>query len=259
MAGRGSSETERMREGERGRNDAAAASPSRRSTLSLSFPRSLHPSVSPSHFLSRTVPAQSLQTDAFILLKRPPADTFQSFGVFAPEHGALTILQRIAKKSAATTVALDLFDEISLMLESSNQGRTWFVKEARLVTRHASLGRSYETLRHASTLAALVARNPVHEDSRTAVAELLRTALAAFAGGARPDLVFFKSLYCFARDEGYPLKQQWFPTLPAADREAVATLLNRPLAEQTATVAAVARLERRLEEYLRGHTEILLD
>ena len=87
----------------------------------------------------------------------------------------------------------------------------------------------------------------------------LNGSFTSFATGARPDFVWFKSLYCFARDEGYPVKQQWFPTLPVADREAVATLLNRPLAEQTATLAAVARLQKRLEEYLTGHTEILLD
>jgi hypothetical protein len=211
------------------------------------------------------VPGLPLQTDGFVLLKRPPTDAFQGFNVFSAEHGALLIHQRLPKRSAAqpgktgaTTVALDLFDEVSLRLESSNQGQTWFVQETRLITRHADLGRSYETLRHASALAALVARNPVHEDSRAAVAQLLRTAFASFASGARPDLVWFKSLYCFARDEGYPVKQQWFPTLPAADREDVATLLNRPLAAQTATLAAVARLQRRLEEYLTGHTEILL-
>lgn len=205
------------------------------------------------------MPAQTLTTEAFVLLKRPPTDTFQSFAVFSPEHGALTILQRVSKKTSGTSVALDLFDEVSLLLESSNQGRTWFVKEAQLITRHAAIGRSYETLRDASTLATLIARNPVHEDSRPAVATLLRTALAAFADGARPDLVYFKSLYCFARDEGYPLKQQWFPTLPAADRAEVATLLNRPLAEQVAAIEVVTRLQRRLEEYLRGQTEILLD
>jgi len=205
------------------------------------------------------VPAQSLTTDAFVLLKRPPADTFQSFAVFSAEHGALTILQRVSKKSSGGSVALDLFDEVSLLLESSNQGRTWFVKEARLVTRHPTLGRSYETLREASALASLLARNPVHEDSRRAVATLTRTALAAFAEGARPDFVFFKSLYCFARDEGYPLKQEWFPTLTTADRAEVVTLLNRPLAEQAAAVEVVARLRRQLEDYLRGHTEILLD
>ena len=211
------------------------------------------------------MPGLPLQTDAFVLLKRPPSDAFQGFNVFSAEHGALLVHQRLPKrptakasKTGATTVALDLFDEVSLRLESSNQGSTWFVQETRLLTRHADIGRGYETLRHASALAALVARNPVHEDSRTQVAALLRQAFASFASGARPDLVWFKSLYRFARDEGYPVKQQWFPTLPAADREAVATLLNRPLAGQTATVAAVARLQRRLEEYLTGHTEILL-
>ncbi|HVS52540.1 MAG TPA: hypothetical protein VHD62_09305 [Opitutaceae bacterium] len=205
------------------------------------------------------MPAQSLQADVFILLKRPPADAFQTFHAFSDEHGALVVLQRIAKKSASTATALDLFDEAALLLESSNQGRTWFVKEARVTTRPTGIGRSYDALRLASTLAALIARNPVHEESRAAVAALLRGALEAFASGARPDIVYFKSLYRFARDEGYPLKQQWFPTLPAADRADVATLLNQPLAAQSATPAAVARLQRRLEEYLRGHTEILLD
>lgn len=204
------------------------------------------------------MPAQSLTTDAFVLLKRPPSDSFQTLTVFSAEHGTLLALQRLPKKSAPTATVLDLFDEAALVLESSNQGRTWFVKEARLVLRAEAIGRSYEALRLASALTALVARNNVHEESRPAVAELLRGALAAF-GGPRPDIVYFKSLYRFARDEGYPLKQQWFPTLPSADRTTVATLLNQPLATQDAEPAAVARLQRRLEEYLRGHTEILLE
>jgi recombinational DNA repair protein (RecF pathway) len=208
------------------------------------------------------MPAQSLTTDAFVLLKREPTDAFQSFAVFSPEHGALTVLQRRSKKSSSTGVVLDLFDEATLLLESSNQGRTWFVKEARLVTRHADLGRGYETLRHASALAALIARNPVHEDSRTAVAALLRAALAAFAAGARPDLVFFKSLYRFARDEGYAVKQQWLPTLPRDLRTDADLLLRTPVAglETSAfDLRRTALLTRCLEDYLRGHTEILLD
>ncbi|MDO8539589.1 MAG: hypothetical protein Q7S40_04050 [Opitutaceae bacterium] len=205
------------------------------------------------------MPAQSLQTEAFVLLKRPAGDAFQSFNVFSAEHGSLLVLQRVAKKAATASTPLDLFDEVSLLLDSSNQGRTWFVKEARITLRRPELGRSYDTLRMASALATLVARNQVDEESRPAVAELLRTAFAAFATGARPDVVYFKSLFRFARDEGYPLKQQWFPTLPPVDRTDVAALLNRPLADQTAEPAAVTRLQRRLEEYLRGHTEILVE
>jgi len=205
------------------------------------------------------VPGLPLQTEAFVLLKRPPADSFQSLTVFSAEHGSLLALQRVSKKTSADTVMLDLFDEVTLSLESRNQGQTWFVKEARIITRQADIGRSYETLRLASALASLVARNPVSEDSRQDVATLLRQAFAAFAAGARPDLVWFKSLYRFARDEGYPLKEHWFLTLPAADRAAVAGLLNRPLAEQDGTVEAVARLTERLANYLRGHTEIVVE
>ncbi|MSU69981.1 MAG: hypothetical protein EXS39_04245 [Opitutaceae bacterium] len=214
------------------------------------------------------MPGRTLQTDAFVLLRRPPTDVFQSFSVFSAVHGALLILQRMPKKAspdpassrrAAPHLALDLFDEVALLLESSNQGRTWFVKEPRLITRHAAIGRSYDSLRFASALAGLIARNPVHEDSRLVVAALLRAAFAAFATAPRPDIVFFKSLYCFARDEGYPVKQQWFPALPPPDRAFVTPLLNQPLATQTAPPGEVARLQRRLEDYLRGHTDILLE
>lgn len=205
------------------------------------------------------MPAQSLATEAFVLLKRPPADAFQSFTIFSAAHGNLLALQRIPKKSAGSITVLDLFDEASLLLESSNQGRTWFVKEATLLARPTDIGRNYDTLVLASLFTALIARNTVPEESRAAVANLLRTALAAFAAGVRPDIVYFKSLYRFARDEGYPAKEQWFPTLPSADRADVVTLLNRPLAAQTAEPAAVRRLQRRFEEYLRGHTEILLE
>lgn len=205
------------------------------------------------------MPGLPLQTEGFVLLKRPPSDSFQNFTIFAPTQGTLLVLQRLARKPVAASVALDLFDEVALELESSNQGQTWFVKETRLIRRLPEIGRSYDVLRLASALALLIARNPVPEDSREAVATLLRQALGSFASGARPDLVWFKSLYRFARDEGYPLKEEWFPTLPAADRQEVASLLNRPLAEQSVTAEVVLRLTRRLEEYLRGHTEILLD
>lgn len=205
------------------------------------------------------MPGLPLQTDAFVLASRPPAEAFQNFTVFSAEHGSLVILQRLVKKSGGSQIALDLFDEASLFLESSNEGRTWFVKETRLIHRATGIGRSYDALRCASAFASVVARNPVHENERPQVAALLRTAFRAFETATRPDIVFFKSLYCFARDEGYPVKEQWFPLLTATDREAVAELLNRPLAEQRAAPEAVLRLHRRLEDYLRGHTEILLD
>ncbi len=205
------------------------------------------------------MPGIPLQTDAFVVSLRPPADSFQTITVFSAEHGLLLVLHRVSIRAPSNRFSFDLFDEVSLNLESRNQGETWFVREARLITRHAAIGRSYDTLRFASAVAALVARNPVPEESRSAVVELLRQAFTSFSETSRPDLVWFKCLYRFARDEGYPMKEEWFPTLPASDRSTVAFLLNRPLVEQTAEPEKVARLTQRLVDYLQGHTEILID
>jgi hypothetical protein len=86
---------------------------------------------------------------------------------------------------------------------------------------------------------------------------------AAFATSDRPDIVYFKALYCFARDEGYPVRQQWLPTLPMPTcAPAPKTCSARPSpawSRATRPDAQSSLLIRRLEEYLRGHTEVLLD
>jgi hypothetical protein len=204
------------------------------------------------------VPGQTLTTEAFVIEKRPPTDAFQAFGLFSALHGNLLALQRIPRKASSTQVAPDLFDEVSAMLESSNQGRTWFVKEVRIDTRRTQIGRSYDALRFASALVSIISRNPVHEESRENVAELLRTALGAFGTSARPDIVYLKSLYVFARDEGYPVKQEWIPSLSARSARVAGELLNLPLSGQTAPADEVSRVRKSLESYLGERTEIVI-
>lgn len=202
----------------------------------------------------------SLSTDAIVLQRHPPSERFQRLALFSPTEGNLTALQRITtRKNAPEATPADLFDELQLRLETGRQGGTlWFVKESRLTRRHIGIGRNYEALRFASELAMLVLRNPVSAESLAPVYTLLQQAFAAFGTGTRPDVVAFKSLYCFARDEGYPLKQQWLPTLSTTDRDLVVGLLGKPLIEQTADLINTARLHRGLGDYLSVHTELQL-
>lgn len=204
------------------------------------------------------MPGQTLTTEAFVIEKRPPSDVFQTFGLFSAEHGNLLALQRVPRKASGSHVSPDLFDEVSGMLESSNQGRTWFVKELRITTRRSGIGRSYDALRFASALASVISRNPVHEESRGSVARMLGTALDALATGPRPDAVHLKSLYLFARDEGYPVKQEWLPSLSAADLAVAKSVLGRRLDQQDCAAPEVARLRRSLEAYLGASTDIII-
>jgi hypothetical protein len=204
------------------------------------------------------VPGQQLQTTAFILAKQlSGSDKFEQLTVFSGEHGILHCLRRVTQAKTAST-PLDLFDEAELSLESTNQGRTWFIKEHRFLQRHPGIGRSYDTLRAAAAFTQLLTRNPVSDESRPVVADLLRSSFAALADGGRPDIIWLKTLYSFLRDEGYPVKQQWWPQLPAADRELAAVLLNQPLTAQTAKTDAVEKITRRLEEWVHVETEIRL-
>jgi hypothetical protein len=201
---------------------------------------------------------QQLQTTAFILARQPSgSDAFEQMTAFSAEQGVLHLLRRV-KQTKTSATPLDLFDEAELWLESSSQGRTWFVKEHRFIQRHDGIGRSYDALRAAAALGQLLARNPVPDESRAAVADLLRTSLGALAAGGRPDLVWVKSLYCLLRDEGYPVKQQWWPGLSGEDREIAAQVLNQPIAGQAAEASAVARVARRLEDWVKAETEIRL-
>jgi len=213
------------------------------------------------------MPGQQLQTSAFILARQPSgSDAFEQLTAFSGEQGVLLCLTRLPKTAKASpsrrTSApqsegrLDLFDEAELWIESSNQGRSWFIKEHRIIHRHDGIGRSYEALKVAAALGQLLSRNPVPDESRESVTVLLRSSLGALAAGGRPDIVWIKTLYCLLRDEGYPVKQQWWPQLAAADRDMAAQLLNQPLATQTAEPATVVRITRRLEDWVAAETEI---
>jgi hypothetical protein len=205
------------------------------------------------------VPGIQLQTAATVLSRQPAgSDAFELLAAFSAEHGLLQCLRRLSTKAATNRTPLDLFDAADLWLESSNQGRTWFIKEHRLLRRHAGIGRSYAALRRAAAFSALLTRNPVSDESRPAVATLLAQCLDALDAGAPPDVVWLKTLYCFARDEGYAVKQQWWPQLPAADQAAATRLLNTPLAELAGSDAAAAGLVTDLEQWFAGHTEIRL-
>lgn len=199
------------------------------------------------------MPGPSLTTEALVLLKHPPAESFQSFTLLSPEHGVMLVRQRTSRKSTAAPPALDLFDNAAFLLETAQQG--WFVKEARVLRHRDGIGR-YETLLHASRLATLVACNARLIEAPVRLHALVEQALDAFAVSDRPDIVYLKSLYRFARDEGHPVREQWQPTLAPADRLLLTEVLHQPLAAQTAPPAAVTRLRQRLETYLQGHTEI---
>jgi hypothetical protein len=71
-------------------------------------------------------------------------------------------------------------------------------------------------------------------------------------------VVYLKSLYLFARDEGYPVKQEWLPALGEDERVAAASVLNNPIGLQRSAPGQVAGIRDSLEAYLGANTEIII-
>jgi hypothetical protein len=195
-------------------------------------------------------------TDAFVLLRRPAKESFETLTLFSADLGTLQVFHRIPRKNGTGHVPVDLFDEGAFLLETGRQGTSAFVREVRILRRFPGIGRSYTALTEACALGRWIASNPVAEESRTQVRTLLVQALDAYGRTDRPDVVSFKALYCFARDEGHPVRQHWAAALSAADLARVDGLLRLPADAHPEPAAEVARLRTRLEEYLRGHAEM---
>jgi len=195
--------------------------------------------------------AQPLTTTAVVLDRSTSGENWMRLALFSPEHGVLTALQRQSRRAATATALLDLFDEVRATLESRNEGRTWFVREAVPLRRRPGLGASYSVLREACRFARVLAHNPLHDDSRAEVYALLHRALDAWETGQRPDAIYSKSLYLYARDEGYPVKEEWRTQLDAADRATLDRILRETAGDQSTPAREVIRLTKALEEYLR--------
>lgn len=201
------------------------------------------------------MPGLSLQVQGLVLEKSPRSDRFLPVAVFSPEHGLLRCYQRISLKNPEP--AIDLFDELSATLTSSNQGHTWFFKEMHIERRHAGIGLRFEALTEASALAALIVRNPVHEEGRPGICNLLQDAFNAWETDAPAAIVALKALYSFTRAEGYPVREEWQNGLRGSDKEHAAALIHKPLAEiSEAHAVHASHILTRLRRYLKETTEL---
>jgi hypothetical protein len=199
----------------------------------------------------------SLQVQGFVLEKSPRGDRFQPLALFSPEQGLLRCYQRISLRNPGP--AIDFFDELSATLTSSNQGHTWFFKELHVDHRHPGIGLRYEALAEASAFAALIVRNPVHEEGRAGICRLMQEALGALETGAPPAIVGLKAFYSFARSEGYPVKEEWLAGLRGSEREHAAALIHTPIAaigEEHSDHAA--RILTKFRRYLKESTELTI-
>lgn len=197
-------------------------------------------------------------TSAFVLTREPSGESMLHLRLFSAGIGLIHAWLRVSRKRTPATPAPDLFDRLDVVLETKNEGRTWFVKEHVVTRRYTGIGRNYASLRYASRFAALILKNPLHHDAWLPLFESLDHALEAWEHDRHPEIVYFKTLYLYAKGEGFPVREDWWARLPRARQSETELRLHRPLAEQSAPDATgnTKKLIESLESWLQYDHEI---
>ncbi len=206
------------------------------------------------------MPAEKLIiADAIALKLTPTGEKFTQVKLLSAERGLLSVLRR--NRSKANSFSLDLFDqgEAHLDFRSGENTNNGFLTEFSVSKKRAGLGKSYATLQAASWLSALLIANPLHDDELgEETFRLAERALDALNEQAPPQAVLLKTLYVYARDEGYPVLADWAAKLPTALSQNVTALLNTPLKEITLSKEDQQNAFASLSRYVEHNTHIRL-
>lgn len=200
---------------------------------------------------------KGLSTEGLILDKNTSGESHWRYTLFSPQHGRILCLQRKSRKPKQQTT-IDLFDIGQFQLELPDQGTATFIKDFQLIHRFSQLGKSYSALTRASEFAHIVSNNLQHAEHFTTLYQLCQRTLSALEEAHHPTATLIKSLYLFARDEGYPIKEDWYTHLPTDEQKCAALIINTPLAKLDLNESLAQTILKQLQTWLKTHTDILI-
>lgn len=195
-----------------------------------------------------------------VLRKELSGESFLKLHLLGPELGCRLCLKRVPSKQRSQNSALDLFDTAEAQIETSKQGTAQFVGEYQITRRRSDIGLNYRALRYASDLSNLLVHNGGHMADLPALYQLAERSMDTFAERLEPSVVFLKSIYLILKDEGYPVRESWWPQVPPKLRRDTRKLLAQPSPQSLPTdVRACCEASvQNLLQWLRRETDLTL-
>lgn len=176
---------------------------------------------------------------------------------FLKASGLKSVLCRRRIKPDSVVALPDLFESGDLTVEQRGPGKPAFLKEYSPTVRHPGIARNYHALTAAARLCRFYEKNLVHMEHFGSAWELLHTTLDSLAGKPHPEVSLLKSLYLFARTEGYPVNAQWLGRKSPEERQAIISLLQNPVGASGTDPAQAGRWVDDLNRYFQAETDLL--
>ena len=202
--------------------------------------------------------AQSVHLRGIILKREASGEQFYRLNVLSEVTGNTLVMMRRPKKNIRSGSTPDLFDDIEAVLDKKGDGGFGFIKEVNILKRRRGLAKSFIALELACEWSTILIKNLPRDMEVESAYQLTQRGLDAWEKRIQPEAVFFKCLFVYARNEGYPVKHDWFQKLTHQDRIKVASILNTPLNELEMKPEEVRKCNDALKHYIQHHTDILL-
>lgn len=176
---------------------------------------------------------------------------------FSPQEGLIYIFKKMSAKK--TSLAPDLFDEIICTVQSAGENSPIrFLKDFEPAAQRAEIAGSYAKLCAACHIAAIAKLNGQNIDEKPEFARLLAKTFDAIKNAADADAVKIKFLYAFAKNQGYPVKEEFFNSLSAGDKESFTSIINTPASFIEPETSRSGKLIERVCRWIESSTDILL-
>lgn len=203
------------------------------------------------------MPNPEVVTHAIALGHEPRGETYIAYRLLSQERGTVTGLVRRSSKPNKQPL-IDLFDEGEFRIELKPGSLSGFIKDAQIVRKRSLLARNYQAFESAARFSKTILANPAHEENVGGIFNLLSKGLDAWETRSNPRATYFKCLYLYCRQEGYPVKEEWAQGLPPNEKTFILEVLNRPLHELSENAEPMTHAIGKLEHYIRHHTHIRL-
>lgn len=200
---------------------------------------------------------QTVHISGIILKKEASGEQFFRLTLLSAEHGSVLAMLRRPKRNSRTP-SPDLFDEVEMVLEKKGENGFGFVKELTIQHQRRALAKSFIALELACEWSSILSKNLPRETESEAIYALFKKALDAWEKRKHPEAIFFKCLFVYAKDEGYPVKHDWFEKLTHSERVEVAKILNTPIPELETNPEVCRKWIDALKHYIQHYTDILI-
>lgn len=196
-----------------------------------------------------------LTDQACLLAKAPSGENSSRLVFFLREYGLQTVFLKGRRKGPSGQLP-DLFEIGELTIRKSGPDGIGFFSEFTLQESFKGIGLSYRHLVVASSLTRFFEQNLQHMESFEQAWLALHQALLALSTKPAPEATLFKTVFLFARQEGYPVSRGWLNGLSTTNRIEVEAILREPLEALHLPKERVTYWLDRLSIYLESDTAI---